>query len=154
MHSIFRTAFNHTVPVWIVLKWIFIVRTRENVKTWTWMWNAESCQEIICGKSSAERSANYSVSHFHIPQPKNSAFSRITKLPCTRIVQQMCNRCIAASGVLWSVPSVFFVVWSILQFWLTSNISSVTSFHCSMWLASICIISATVAWMIARIELV
>jgi len=70
--------------------------------------NAESCQGVICGKSSAERSANYPLSLFRIPQSKNSAFPWITKL--YKIVQQMCNRCIAASGVLGSFPSVFFVV--------------------------------------------
>jgi len=61
--------------------------------------NAESCQGVICGKSSAERSANYPLSLFCIPQPKNSAFPRIAKLPFARIAQQLCNRCIAVSGV-------------------------------------------------------
>ena len=61
--------------------------------------NAESCQGVICGKSSAERSANYPLSLFCIPQPKNSAFPRIAKLPFACIAQQMCNRCIAVSGV-------------------------------------------------------
>jgi len=65
---------------------------------------------VICRKSSAERSANYPSSHFRIPQPKNSAFPQIAKLPFARIVQQMCNRCIAASGVSRSHPSIFFVV--------------------------------------------
>ena len=32
--------------------------------------NAESCQGVICGKSSAERSAKYPLSVFRIPQPK------------------------------------------------------------------------------------
>ena len=72
--------------------------------------NAESCQGVICGKSVAERSANYPLSLFRIPQLKNSAFPRIAKLPFTRVVQQMCNPCIAASGVPQSFPSVFFVV--------------------------------------------
>ena len=36
--------------------------------------NAESCQGVICGKSSAERSAKYPLSFFRIPQPKNSVF--------------------------------------------------------------------------------
>ena len=35
--------------------------------------NAESCQGVICGKSSAERSAKYPLSLFRIAQPKNSA---------------------------------------------------------------------------------
>ena len=74
--------------------------------------DAGSCQGV-CGKPSAERSANYTLSlaaFFRIPQPKNSAFPRITILPFARIVQQMCNRCIAASGVPRSYPYMFFVV--------------------------------------------
>ena len=62
--------------------------------------NAESCQGLICGKSSAERSANYPLSFFRIPQPKNCAFPRIAKLPFARIAQQMCNRCIPSRGAL------------------------------------------------------
>ena len=65
--------------------------------------NAESCHGVICGKSSAERSANYPLSLFRIPQPKNSAFSLIAKLPFARIAQQICNRCIPASGIPWSL---------------------------------------------------
>jgi len=61
---------------------------------------AESCQGVICGKSSAEHSANYPLSLFRIPQPKNSAFPRTTKLPFARIAQQMCNRCIPSRGPL------------------------------------------------------
>jgi len=74
--------------------------------------NAESCQGVICGKSSAERSANYPLLLFCIPQRKNSAFLRIAKLQFARVVQQMCNRCIPASGIPRSFPSVglFFVV--------------------------------------------
>ena len=49
-----------------------------------------------------ERSANY-PSLFHILQLKNSAFPRIAKLSFVRIVQQMCTRFIAASGVLQSM---------------------------------------------------
>ena len=60
--------------------------------------NAESCQGVICGKSSAERSATYPLLLFRIPQPKNSAFPRIAKLPFARIAQQMCNRCIPSRG--------------------------------------------------------
>jgi len=37
---------------------------------------------------------------FRIPQPKNSAFPRIAKLPFARIAQQMCNRCIPSRGPL------------------------------------------------------
>jgi len=75
------------------------------------MRNAESCQGVICGKSSAKRSANYPLSLFRILQVKNSAFLQIAaKLPFARIVQQMCNRCIEASGVQRCLPSVFFVV--------------------------------------------
>jgi len=55
--------------------------------------NAESCQGLICGKSSAKRSANYLLSLFRIPQPKNYAFPQITKLPFARIVQQGPNLC-------------------------------------------------------------
>jgi len=47
--------------------------------------NPESCQGVICEKSSAEYSANYPLSLFRIPQPKNSAFLRIAKLPFARI---------------------------------------------------------------------
>ena len=89
--------------------------------------NAESCHGVICRKSSAERSGNYPSSLFCILQPKNSAFPRIAKLPFTCIVQHMCNRCIAASGVPRSLPSVFFVVRLpknrivFLQFRLTSK---------------------------------
>ena len=50
------------------------------------------------------------LSLFHIPQPKNAAFLRIAKLPFARIVQQMCNRCTATSGVPRFLPSIFFVV--------------------------------------------
>jgi len=48
--------------------------------SWDWYFaecglrNAESCQGVICGKSSAERSTKYPLSLFRIPQPKNSAF--------------------------------------------------------------------------------
>jgi len=41
---------------------------------------------------------------------KHSAFPRITELPFARIVQQTCSQRIAASGILQSLPSVFFVV--------------------------------------------
>ena len=54
--------------------------------------NAENCQRVICGKSSAEHSANYPLSFFRFPQPKNSAFMRNAKLPftqCTTDVQPM-----------------------------------------------------------------
>jgi len=59
-----------------------------------------SCQGVICGKSSVERSANYPLLLFRIPQPKNCAFPRIAKLPFARIAQQMCNRCIPSRGPL------------------------------------------------------
>ena len=62
--------------------------------------NAESCQGVICGKSSAERSANCPLLLFRIPQPKNSAFPRMAKLPFARIAQQMCNWCISSRGPL------------------------------------------------------
>jgi len=62
--------------------------------------NAESCQGVICGKSSAERSANYPLSLFRIPQPKNCAFPWIAKLLFARIAQQMCNRCMPSRGPL------------------------------------------------------
>ena len=77
------------------------------------MQNAESCQRVICRESSAEHSANYLSSFFRIQQPKNSAFPQITKLSFARIVQQMCNRCIAVSRgpflpySLWSVCQAF-----------------------------------------------
>ena len=72
--------------------------------------NAERCQGVICGKSS-ERSTNYPLWLFRIPQVKNAAFPRIAaKPPFARIVQQMCNRCIAVSGVQRCLPSVLFVV--------------------------------------------
>ena len=44
------------------------------------MRNAESCQGVICRKSSVKRSANYPLSLFRIPQLKNSAFPRIAKI--------------------------------------------------------------------------
>jgi len=62
----------------------------------------------------------------------------ITKLPFARIVQQMCNWCIAVSGIPGSFPSVFFVVRLpknrvvVLQFWLLQSlfrIPSVMSFR-------------------------
>ena len=62
--------------------------------------NAERCQGVICGKSSVERSANYPLLLFRIPQPKNSAFPRMAKLPFARIAQQMCNWCIQSHGPL------------------------------------------------------
>jgi len=65
---------------------------------------------VMCRKSSAERSANYPLSLFRIPQPKNSAFTQITILPFARIGQRICNRCIAAFGIPWSLASVFFFV--------------------------------------------
>ena len=93
------------------------------------MRTAESCQGVICGKSSAEHSANYPLPLLCIPQPKNSAFSQIARLPFARIAQQMCNRCIAASGIPRSLCSIFFVIrlrfakeqGIVLQFWLTSK---------------------------------
>jgi len=86
----------------------------------------DSCHGVISGKSSAEHSANYPLLLFRIPQMKNSAFPRIAKLPFAHTVQQMCNRCIPASGVPWSLPSVLFVLHlqkygSFLQFQLTSQ---------------------------------
>jgi len=72
--------------------------------------NAESCQGVICEKSTVECFANYPLLLFHIPQPKNSTFPPITKLPFARTAQQMCKRCIAVSGVPQSLPSIFFVV--------------------------------------------
>jgi len=70
---------------------------------------------------------------FRIPQPKNSAFPRITKLPFAHIVQQMCNRCIAASGIPGSFPSIFLVVRLpkniMLEAWnKTSDLSSAAFF--------------------------
>ena len=56
--------------------------------------NVESCQGVICGKSSAERSANY-YPLLHSTAEK-SAFPLIAKQPFPHIVQHMCNRCIAA----------------------------------------------------------
>jgi len=64
--------------------------------------------KIKCG--GAECSANYPLSLFRIPPPKNSAFPWIAKLLFAHIVQQMCNRCITASGILGSFPSILFVV--------------------------------------------
>jgi len=52
---------------------------------------AESCQRIIYGKSSAERSRKLPLSLFRIPQLKNYAFPRIAKLSFARIVQLMCS---------------------------------------------------------------
>ena len=87
--------------------------------------NAESCQGVICGKSSAERSANYPLSLFRIPQPKNSAFSLIAKLPFARIAQHMCNRCIPASGIPWSLEKIknekWFIRYSSSMLDCTSN---------------------------------
>jgi len=42
--------------------------------------NVESCQAVICRNASAERSANYPLSLFRIPQLKNSPFLRIAKM--------------------------------------------------------------------------
>jgi len=74
--------------------------------------NAESCQGVIYGKSSAERSANYPLSFFRIPLLKNSTFPRIAKLLFARIVPLMCSPSIAtsASSILRCLPSIFFVV--------------------------------------------
>jgi len=71
--------------------------------------NAESCQRVICGKLCAERSANYHLSLFRIPQLKNSAFPRIAKLPFARIAQLMRSQSIATSGITRCLPSIFFV---------------------------------------------
>ena len=112
--------------------------------------NVESCQGVICGKSSAERSVHSTAENPHFHGSQNNRFPHI--------VQQMCNRCIATSGVPRSLPSIFFVVRLpknrvlFLQFWLTSKSPGVLSFHWSIWLASVCIIGATVAQMIARIK--
>jgi len=66
---------------------------------------------VICGKSSAERSANYPLRLFCIAQLKNSAFPWITKLPFACIVQLMCSRSIGVmSDITWCLPSVFFAV--------------------------------------------
>ena len=91
-------------------RWCWYCTACSRARVFCGLRNAESCQGVICGKSSAERSANYQLSLFRILQPKNSAFPRITKLPFARIVQQMYNRCLAASGVPGSFPAVFFVV--------------------------------------------
>ena len=55
--------------------------------------NAESCQGVICGKSSAERFANYPLLLFRIPQTKNVRISTDCKTTvrshCTTDVQPM-----------------------------------------------------------------
>jgi len=57
------------------------------------MWNEESCEVVIFGKSSVESCENYTLSLFRIPQPKNSAFPQIAKTAvhshCTTDVQPM-----------------------------------------------------------------
>ena len=123
---------------------------------------AESCQAVICGKSSAENSANYPFITFPHFTAEKFHISVIAKLPFARTVQQKCNRCIQASGVPQSLPSVFFVVrlsknrvvffTILINFKSLFHIPSVTSFRWSMWLASICIIDATVAPTITRIK--
>jgi len=52
------------------------------------MWNAESCQGVICGKSSAERSANYSYPIVTFPHSAAEKF-RISA-DCKTAV---CSRC-------------------------------------------------------------
>ena len=72
--------------------------------------NTESRQGVICGKSSEERSANYPLSAFpHSAAEKFSIFAD-RKTVFARIVQQMCNRCIAECGIPGSFPSILFVV--------------------------------------------
>ena len=70
--------------------------------------NAESCHRVTCRKSSVEHSTNYPLSHSAVENP---AVPQIAKLLLARIVQQMCNWCIAASGVPRSLPSIFFVMY-------------------------------------------
>ena len=83
--------------------------------------NAETCQGVICGKSSAELSANYPLSSlFRIPQPK-SAFPRIAKLPFARIAQQKCNRCIPSLGPLKNKNEKWFIGYSSSMLDSTSN---------------------------------
>jgi len=91
---------------------------------------------VICGKSSAERSANYPLWLFCIAQLKNSAFPWITKLPFACIVQLMCSRSIGVmSDITWCLPSVFFAVRLtknrvvFLQFLLTSNSVPHSKYH-------------------------
>jgi len=102
---------------------LFSVRTDGNLQLnlaifRPWTENSEIRAQVFCGMRIAEcrklsrgnlrkikcrTFANYPLSLFHIPQPKNSAFSLIAKLPFARIAQQMCNRCIPASGIPWSL---------------------------------------------------
>jgi len=97
--------------------------------------------EVVCRKSSAERSANYPLSLFRILQPKNSAFPRIAKLPFARIAQQMCNRCEPASGIPGSLPSVFIVVHlpkNRVVFFLQFRLTYSSTFQVSCHFASRC----------------
>jgi len=92
--------------------------------------NAQSCQGVTCGKSSAECWTNYPLSLFPHSAAEKFTFPRITKITirshCATDAQQMRSQCIAASGILWSLPSIFFVVHLpkmvvLLQFLLTSK---------------------------------
>jgi len=113
------------------------------------MWNTE------CGKLSRGNLRKIKCRIFRklplISFPHSAAekfcISAYRKTTVRMYIQKMCNRCTAASGVPRFLPSVFFVVSlpknrEFLQFRLTS----------SMWLASICIMGATVAKTIARIK--
>jgi len=122
-------------PFWILLKQEMIVGVGI-------LRNKESCQRVICKKSSAERSANYPLSLFHMPQRKNSAFLRIAKLRFARIVQQMCSRCIAASGIPRCLPSIFFVVClpknRVVFFTISTNFKISSTFQVSHHFAGRC----------------
>jgi len=78
-------------------------RWTERVRVFCGMQNAESCQGVICEKSSAERCANYQLSLFCIPQPKKFCISADHKTTvrsrCTTDVQPM-HSSVRRPGVL------------------------------------------------------
>jgi len=89
---------------------------------------------FICGKLSRGNLRKVKCGMFHkLPvitftysTAKKFHISADRKLPFARVVQQMCDRCIAASGVPRSLPFIFFVDrlsknGNCLQFLLTSK---------------------------------
>jgi len=71
---------------------------------------------LECRKLSRGNLQKIKCGTFRILQPKNSAFLRIAKLPFARIVQQMCNWCIAASLHQASCgPLLPYSLWSVCQ---------------------------------------
>ena len=113
--EIIWTTFSICIPmfdvvVWCVFSIIFCIKMVE-LRTFALtdiVWGAGILRIAECGKLSRGNLRKIKcgtfrklpLSLFRNPQPKNSAFPRMAKLPFARIAQQMCNRCIPSRGPL------------------------------------------------------